>query len=239
MAPTPSSNISASANTAPSFNPDRPWEGLPNPFGFPPLSEAAKSVYQYPSSLLNSLGYVSNAGKKPSKSRPQRSSSVGRDWLGTGFQRGDLLLVASGNTLSVFKADEIFLDDASGAPYLHRSGGLVIHKPTGDIFQANKDWTGGSGKIILTPVDPTWIGTNLGLVAMGRDVNGLSDDFELLGFQSFKVRAEPFGDSNNTAKRSFPQEHVTVYGSALSEDEVERKMLSRNTPLLKNLAAKF
>lgn len=217
-------------NSAPSFNPDRPWESLPNPFCFATLAEVAKSVHQHPR-------YDPNA---PSTPQVQRSSPVGRDWLGAGFQAGDLVLASSGGTSSIFEVDEIFLDDSEGSPYIERTNNLVINRDTLEVFHAKEIRRDPNYNRILTPVDPTWIGTHMGLVRTNnRNHWHLGHQFETLVYQSLRVRAKPFGAKGSPKKRSFAQKHLTVYGEALSRETLERMVLSKEVPLLNNLATKL
>lgn len=204
-------------------NGERPWEGLPNPFGFPTLAEAAKDIRSFDSRSIHSSSSLAH----------QRTSTVGRDWMGVGFQQGDLVLASTSQTLAIFEVDTIFLDDSVGRPYMYdASGGLVVHEATGEILSAQYR----SGKTELYPVDPTWLGTHLGLVSLVNQLppRELGDDFKKIAFQSYRVRVKPVGQTADAKKRNFPQEHITAFGNQMSRDTVERLIDSRKIPVLKN-----
>lgn len=217
-------------------NGQRPWDGLPNPFNFPTLGEASKNIYKAPPRPGFPL-YGNGKQVKVTPAAPQRTTTVGRDWMGVGFQQGDLVLAATGGTLGVFEVDTIFLDDANGSPYLERpefvdtaprqSWELVIDKSTGQIFQSSR-----SGKPELIPVDPSWLGPYLGLVSVGKTYRDLGDPFEKINFQSYRVRVKPVGANAGTKKRSFTQEHITVFGNQMDRGLIEQLLDSRYVPVL-------
>lgn len=151
--------------------------------------------------------------------------------MGVGFQQGDLVLASSSQTLAIFEVDTIFLDDSVGRPYLHNQfGGLVLHTATGEILNAGYR----AGKTELQAVDPTWIGTHLGLVSLEDQLppRDLGDDFKRIVFQSYRVRVKPVGQTADNKKRNFPQEHITVFGSHMSKDTIERLIDSRKIPVV-------
>lgn len=209
-------------------NGERPWENLSNPFNFPTLAAAAKNVYLYPSALLAGNPNYAPHSKKPAA--PQRSVAVGRDWMGVGFQQGDPVLASNGSTMSVFEVDEIFLDDSNGKPYLLEpsTGWLVRHKTTGEIL-----YSGYQGQALeLRRIDPTWIGTHLGLVTTGEKFYWLGDDYERISFQSFRVRVKPVGPDAGSKKRNFTQEQVTVLNQHQDLATIELLLKARRIPLL-------
>lgn len=216
-------------------NGQRPWDGLPNPFNFPTLGEASKNLYQAPP--FSRPQYLPNGKPVWPTVAPQRTTTVGRDWMGVGFQQGDLVLASTAGTLSVFEVETIFLDDANGKPYLqnpefpdsvaHRAWELVIDKSTGQIFHSSR-----SGKPEMHPVDPSWLGPYLGLVSVGKTYRDIGDPFEKITFQSYRVRVKPVGANAGTKKRSFAQEHITVFGNQMSRDMIERLLDSRYVPVL-------
>lgn len=216
-------------------NGQKPWDGLPNPFNFPTLGEASKNLYKAPR-RMPPQSYHNGKPVWPTVA-PQRTTTVGRDWMGVGFQQGDLVLASTGNTLSVFEVDTIFLDDATGRAYVerpefadpvsHRSWELVIHKSTGEIFKLSR-----SGKAEMHPVDPSWLGPYLGLVSDGKPYRDTSDTFERIVFQSYRVRVKPVGANAGTKKRSFAQEHITVFGNQMDRGLIEQLLDSRHVPVL-------
>lgn len=151
--------------------------------------------------------------------------------MGVGFQQGDLVLASTTQTLSIFEVDTIFLDDSVGRPYMNNAyGGLVIHKSTGEILNAGYR----AGKTELHPVDPTWLGTHLGLVSLEDQLppRDLGDDFKRIAFQSYRVRVKPVGNAADPKKRNFAQEHITVFGNQMDRGVIDRLLDSRKIPVL-------
>lgn len=163
----------------------KPWERLPNPFGFPTLVALASHALPYP---------YSGRPAKP----VARTSPVGRDMLGVGFNLGDPLLVRSKDgELKRVVADKILLDYSNGTP-LHispdeicenNSSLLLLHRPSGAFYAPKDVWRTG----YLQEVDSSWISNGLGLVNLGNigRLHEVFEDFDYFNFQSFQVRVRP------------------------------------------------
>ena len=210
-----------------SYAEDRPWLSIPNPFGFEPLYEQVKHIYQSPP-----RGYSKPKGVK------QRTAPLGRDWLGAGFQKGDVVQGTVSGTTELLVVEEIFLDDGKGQPYTWNTH-LVLQKSSGRILQAVNRWNyNGSQRqhtLEIQPVEMSWIGNHLGLVSLNSSLHqGLDDDYVALAFQTFRVRCKPLVNSKWTtnAKRSLTQGQVTVIGQDSDRSLLELRLNCRDVPLM-------
>lgn len=235
MTPALSNSTIPASIVSNSINGPKPWDDLPNPLGFPDFGEAAKSIHYQPVAVNVFGKYTPKAG---SKLPARRTAIIGRDWLGVGFEIGDLLLIQSAGNVSVFEVDGIVLDEEDGTPYLDYSGSLVRNRNTGEVFATKQTLGRPSGQnfqkaINLYPLDYSWLGIHLGIVSLGgATMPGLSNDYERVALQSFRVRVKPIDTAIGTKKRYFPQSAVTVYGNAMDRATLESYMAAKELPLL-------
>lgn len=235
MVPVLSNGAIPASNVSIGNNGPKPWDDLPNPFGFPTFGEAAKGIHYQPVAVNVFGKYTPKAG---SKLPARRTAIVGRDWLGVGFEVGDLLLAQSAGNQSIFEADKIVLDEEDGTPYLDFNGNLVRNRNTGEIFSTKQALRRPSGQdfqtsIELHPIDYSWLGVHLGIVSLGgATMPGLSHDYERVALQSFRVRVKPIDASDGSRKRNFPQSSVTVYGNSMDRATLENYMAAKELPLM-------
>lgn len=200
---------------------NRPWEDLPNPYRFPPLWEQAQNIYTAPPDIYRQPRGVF-----------QRTSPVGRDWLGVGFQKGDILLANVKNENELFEVDEIFLDDSRGQPY-SRGGNLAVEKSSNEIFLVGFQRQPGPGVYrsftTLQRIDRDWIGTHLGVVVYDGTPGGLDASFAEIRLQTFRVRCKPLGGGK---KRNLSQDQITVFGQDLDRNLLEPYLASRAIPFI-------
>lgn len=191
----------------PSAHP-RPWELLPNPYGFPSLTDQIQQVTPI-------RGMNLAAGQK----LPRRSSSVGRDSLGIGFSVGDFVLTSVGGIGRVAEVLDVSLDGSNRKP--HFSGTpLLLDQRSQQLFQFQQKVTRVNSsrfdeQLYLYPVDMGWQGIHLGL--MEFDLNGLFYSAKLpanfigVRLQSFKVKVRAL--EAGAKPSTLPQYQVTAYGS--------------------------
>lgn len=165
---------------------------------------------------------------------PQRRSAVGRDCFGNGFKVGDRILASVDSRSKVLEVEEIFLDDSTGCPYYSYGSHpyivptLAFHLPSGEVFSTYYR----RGKTVTVPIDPTWLGSHLGLVSFSQGVGELSDDFKRVYFQSFRVQARPVGSDAGAKSMSIPQDRIAVFDMQLTPEELERLTYSLELPVL-------
>lgn len=206
----------------------KPWLDIPNPFGFMPLYEQINHIYPMPA--------PNYSGAKP-KGVHRRTAPIGRDWLGVGFQKGDLILGSVRNTNELLEVDEIFLDDGRGNPYSDSHTNLVLQKSTGRVLRFSREWNSSKNTttVRLQPVDMSWIGNHLGLLGSDNAKN-LGDDFIDLSFQTFRVRAKALVTRSwdSGAKRSLTQHQVTVLGQDADRGLIDLRLACDEIPLIGN-----
>lgn len=202
----------------------KPWLDLPNPFGFMPLYEQINHIHQAPPA-----GSAAATGAK----NPRRTARVGRDWLGVGFHRGDLVLGTVNGHNEYLEVDEIFLDDSKGMPYSSRTN-LVLQKSTARVFNVsrrqgpNRPWP-----LTLQAVEMSWIGNHLGLI--GSDASKeLGKDFIALSLQTFRVRAKAvvIPGQPDGAKRSLRRNHLTAFSEGAERSLIELRLECEHIPLI-------
>lgn len=202
----------------------QPWLDIPNPFGFTPLYDQINHIYP-----LTSPNY---SGAKSKVHR--RTAPVGRDWLGVGFQKGDIILGSVGKTNELLEVDEIFLDDGRGNPYGSWTG-LVLEKSSGRVFKVIRQWdpVKRAQWTELQAVEMSWIGNQLGLLGSDADLT-LGDGFIALHFQSFRVRAKALVTRSwdSGAKRSLAQHQVTVLGQDADRELLDLRLACSEIPLV-------
>jgi len=185
----------------------RPWELLPNPYGFPSLADQVQQVTPIRGSRLAGAPKL-----------PRRSSPVGRDSLGIGFSVGDLVLTSLGGVGRVAEVLEVPLDGSNGKPHLSGTP-LLLDRRSQQLFQFQQKVTRVNSsrfdtQLYLYPVDMGWQGIHLGL--MEFDLNSyfhsakLPSSFTGVRLQSFKVKARILEPGGKTA--TFPQYQITAYG---------------------------
>lgn len=202
----------------------RPWLNLPNPFGFMPLYDQINHIYPIPN--------VSYSSSKP-KGLRRRTVPVGKDWLGVGFQKGDIVLGTVSGSNELLVVDEIFLDDGSGRPYSSHTN-LVLQKSSGRLLYAGLQWDPSyrTSTPELQEVEMSWIGNHLSLLGENGTPHGLNDDFIGLSFQHFRVRCAPLVKSSwgSNAKRSLAQHQVTVIGQDTDRNLLELRLACGEIP---------
>ena len=197
--------------------PARPWEHIPNPFGFPTIGEQLKSVHGAPSPSTSTQTPFS--GLVPySSSNSARTSSAGVDRIGLGFSKGDLLLANS----EIYVADEVVLDDRTGTPYaLHWRSPLyhefVVEVSSSKIF--NRSFSKGAS--FLQEVDPDWVPPFLGLVLDDYDYHTTPVGFITVVPQGFRVRARLLSDGQGGKRKSLHHDKVAVAGREISVELYE------------------
>lgn len=195
----------------------RPWELLPNPYGFPSLADQVQQVEPLRGSNLAGAPKL-----------PRRSSQVGRDSLGIGFSVGDLVLTSLGGIGRAAEVLEVSLDGTNRKPHLSGTP-LLLDQRSQQLFHFEREMTriGGSSssssrfhdRLHLYPVDMGWRGIHLGLIEI--DVRSyfysaqLPANFIGVQLQSFKVKARVLEAGAKPA--TFRQYQITAY-SGLPQD---------------------
>lgn len=207
----------------------RPWTMIPNPLGFPDLYAQSRSAIVAPTKLKS---YDPTTGLSVKRPRvPQRKVPYAKDWLGRSFTKGDLLLGTGGSENIFFEVDEILLDDSLGQPYLDDCGGILVDTNDSNVYQLGNN---RRDRTTIQLIDPSWIGTQLGLVLdpnphfhhYYRDV---PSNFRGAHFQSFKVRAKPISGDK---RRSLTQNQITVVGEPLDRRTLELYLAAKEVPLV-------
>lgn len=205
---------------------EKPWLNLPNPFGFMPLYDQINHIYPIPK--------VNYSSSKP-KGLRRRTVPVGKDWLGVGFQKGDIVLGTVRGSNELLVVDEIFLDDGSGRPYSSHTN-LVLQKSSGRLLYAGLQWDPSytTSAPELQEVEMSWIGNHLSLLGSYNPAHGLDDDFIAISLQTFRVRCAPLAKSEwgSNAKRSLTQNQITVLDQAVNRELLELRLSCREIPLL-------
>lgn len=206
--------------------PARPWEGIPNPFGFPTIGEQLLDIHTATSKLRPSQQVAINDGslhilRSP---RSQRTAPRGTDKLGVSFEGGDLLLVGG----EVYVADEIVLDDSEGYPYeAHYNSPLrqefMLEHNSSRIFSQ----TFSGGRFLLQEIDLDWVPPFLGLIIYTEIPRELPVNFSILRPQSFRVRCKRLDGIGG--KKSFRQDQVSALSTGLSPD-LCRLLLANRKP---------
>lgn len=201
----------------------KPRLNIPNPFGFMPLYEQINHIYPMP---------APNYSDAKPKGVHRRTAPIGRDWLGVGFQKGDIILGSVGTR--ILEVDELFLDDSHGNPYSSRTN-LMLEKSSGRVFGRIYSWDHSYQKrsTLLQAVDMSWIGTHLGLLGSPADPQ-YGDNFIDLSFQTFRVRAKALatGQGNSGSKRSLMQHQITVLGQDAGRELLAMRLESQDPPLI-------
>lgn len=198
----------------------RPWEHIPNPFGFPTLSEQAQQVFYAPPT------FVRHFQNTQQQKYPQRTAPLGRDWLGRGFRKGDTLLATVSGESEFVVVDEVFLDDPKGQPYKAGHSLLVLDTGRREVFSYSYDWN--SRDFTLYPVDGDWLGIHLGLFTRGETPKGLDSNFVELELQGFRVRCKPLAGDGK--KRSLTQAQVTVLNEVPDRELLENYLAAIRLP---------
>lgn len=195
----------------------QPWEDLPNPFGFLPLSEQVRQV-------APSIPRQVPGGPK----RKRRTSQVGRDSFGIGFSVGDFLISSMGGHAEIVRVEEIVLDGMDGTPHL-TGPAMLLDQGAGQLFRFRINYgtiqgnlgagyvrASGQNELNLMPVDMGWLGAHLGLIEVEWNrhqyggVSGPPVGFTLVGLQSFKIKAQKLHDPRSKAV-SLTQDRLTAY----------------------------
>ena len=201
----------------------QPWDELPNPAGFLPLSEQIKTIHMVPKI------YSWRPSAPTAKVKP-RTSLFARDHFGVAIRRGDIVLGTSSSP-EVLRIEEIVLDDSKGNPHTDVGHSrFVMDRATGQIFSYSSNW---QAKDSIQPLDMSWWGTGIGLV--GSDdmsfVRGqLSPtDYMEVAFQHFKARCRPvYGE--DLKLRSVSQHLITSLLSPNEMDLLEHYIASKRVP---------
>lgn len=178
----------------------RPWEDLPNSWGFESLAEQLANV--------RPLGGAS--GPK------RRTSTVGRDRLGIGFKPGDLLIAAIADGTEVVEVKDIVLDDTAGKPHLVGYN-LMLDQQSGQIYKFRLHYGsyGSAATLQLDPVDMGWLGIHLGLVELDShryfysSSAHLPQGFVVVGLQALKARCQRIDGQGKAI--SLSQDKLTAY----------------------------
>jgi len=188
----------------------RPWELLPNPYGFPSLADQVQQVAP-----------LRGSGLAGAPKLPRRSSPVGRDSLGIGFSVGELVLTSLGGVGRAAEVLEISLDGTNRKPHLSGAP-FLLDQRSQQLFRFETKMTriGSSNdsrfryELMLYPVDMGWQGIHLGLIEI--DVSSrfygakLPTNFIGVQLQSFKVKARVLQGDCKPA--TFRQYQITAYG---------------------------
>lgn len=229
----PSNGVSALANSSAG----KPWEELPNPFGFLPLRDQIGSMLSYKPNQ-NHNRYATQS-QHPHSLAALRTSAVGRDWLGVGFQVGDTLLAATGSgELKYVTVERIVLDQEPGNPYqiepyaknrvlgYDNSRYLLLHRSTGTFYEGRGSWRNRNGHASIQEVDSSWISNGLGLLNKNL-VFRVHEDFDYVQFQSLQLRARPV---NGGRAGYFHQHQVSVPG--IDQQLMSTYLEAKKVPLI-------
>jgi len=199
-------------------NDQRPWEQIPNPFGFLPVSEQLKQIH-------------SPQGPGSGK----RTAPFAKDWLGQSFTKGDLLIGTRLQSNGLFEVDEIVLDDGKGNPYQGYSYGLHLNTRDHQLYWASHpyDPLKNARLTAVQLIDPSWISPHLGLFAPSRRsfYYDIPPEFTALAFQSFRVRVKPV--DGDPKRRSLGPDQITAVGGApLTRELSELHLQALKIPFL-------
>jgi len=186
------------------------WRDLPNPYGFPSVGELALNVQ--PLIVQNQL----------------KATPVGRDWLGVGFQKGDLVIgTASGNG-EVYIVEDAVLKGSFNMPHRNFHGeNLLLRQGSDELYQFDPKVFGHDPNqgysYELQRIDPEWIGTGLSLFVdtpRGSGYRSAPEGFERVYFQRSKARVKSLLGGGRTKSLSFGQ--FTVIGEHLTDPSLLR-----------------
>lgn len=184
-------------------NGSQPWSLIPNPCGFLSLGELA----------------LNHQGTAPAGQSGRRTSRFGRDWLGLGFEKGDIVLSSAGANPDLYTVKEIYLDESDGRPVGEPFETLFILRGTDQVYYMDISEyirSGHRDQLELQLVDSSWTGA-LGLYSeTSRWTDGrFSLDLIEVRLQESLVKVSPVGGSGRA--KSLRQEKLTSIGDHLSD----------------------
>lgn len=160
--------------------------------------------------------------------RQLKSSPVGRDWLGVGFQKGDLVIGSSSESGEVYIVENAVLTGSFNMPHRNfRGENLLLRQGSDELYQFdprefNHDPNQGYS-YSLQRIDPEWIGTGLSLFTdtpRGSSRHIAPAGFERVYFQRSKARVKPLLGGGRMKSISHGQ--FTVLGDHLTDPDLLR-----------------